>query len=168
MLNKVLLIGNLTRDPEGGTSSSGVVYSRFTIAVNSSTKDNKSTSFIPCVAFSSSANFLNAYAKRGDRVFIEARITTQISFDERIGKNISSLSVVANNVQMLTSKRDETNQIFSTPNPSRNQIIDSNIASYNTDEAFAVINNAKSHTHNDIDTSGSDMDDDWMDDFDEE
>jgi single-strand DNA-binding protein len=78
MLNRVVLIGRLTRDPESQYTPSGVAIAKFTIAVDRFSKNpetgEKETDFIPVVAFRRSAEFVTQYITKGRLVAVEGRI----------------------------------------------------------------------------------------------
>jgi single-strand DNA-binding protein len=107
-LNKVMLIGNLTRDPELRYIPSGQAVTTFTIAVsrtyNSKTGDKKEeVAFIRIVAWARLAEICNEYLKKGRPVFVEGRIQTR-SWDGPDGNKRYATEVLADNVQFLGSK----------------------------------------------------------------
>lgn len=107
-LNKVMLIGNLTRDPELRYIPSGQAVTTFTIAVNrtfnSKAGDKKEeVCFIRIVVWARLAEICNEYLKKGRPVFVEGRIQTR-SWDGPDGNKRYSTEVVADNVQFLGSK----------------------------------------------------------------
>ena len=106
MVNKVVLIGRLTRDPnELRNSSSGdVKFSSFTLAVdNGSSKEDSNTNFIPVVLFNRTAEFVCNYARKGALVAVEGRLQ-QRSYQNKEGKTVNVVEVVADSVQLLESK----------------------------------------------------------------
>jgi len=105
-LNRVFLIGNLTRDPELRYLPSGQAVATFTIAVNrvynSQTGEKKEdTSFIRVVVWARRAEVCNEYLKKGSPVFVEGRLQSR-SWEAQDGTKRSSIEVVANNVQFLS------------------------------------------------------------------
>lgn len=107
-LNKVLLIGNLTRDPELRYIPSGQAVTTFTIAVsrtyNSKSGEKKEeVAFIRIVAWARLAEICNEYLKKGRPVFVEGRIQTR-SWDGPDGNKRYATEVLADNVQFLGSK----------------------------------------------------------------
>lgn len=107
-LNKVMLIGNLTRDPELRYIPSGQAVTTFTIAVNrtynSKTGEKKEeVAFIRIVAWARLAEICNEYLKKGRPVFVEGRIQTR-SWDGPDGNKRYATEVLADNVQFLGSK----------------------------------------------------------------
>ena len=104
-LNRVFLIGNLTRDPELRYLPSGQAVTTFTVAVNRSytagTGERKEeTSFIRVVVWARRAEVCNEYLKKGSPVFVEGRFQSR-NWEAQDGTKRSSIEVVANNVQFL-------------------------------------------------------------------
>ncbi|HNX68166.1 MAG TPA: single-stranded DNA-binding protein [Candidatus Omnitrophota bacterium] len=105
-LNKVMLIGNLTRDPELRYIPSGQAVTTFTVAVNrtysSQTGEKKEeVSFIRVVVWARRAEVCNEYLKKGSGVFVEGRLQSR-SWDAPDGTKRSTLEVIAQNVQFLS------------------------------------------------------------------
>ena len=105
-LNRVLLIGNLTRDPELRYTPSGTPVANLRLAVNSSFKDQagqrkEETCFITVVVWSKQAEICNQYLKKGRLVFIEGRLIYRTW--EQEGKTRSTMEVRADRVQFLGS-----------------------------------------------------------------
>ncbi len=109
-LNKVLLIGRLTRDPESRTTSTGQTVVSFGLAVNRSYTRRDSgerveeTAFVDVEAWGRTGETIHRYMKKGRQIFIEGRLR----FDswERDGQRRSKLSVVAENFQFIDSQQD--------------------------------------------------------------
>jgi single-strand DNA-binding protein len=104
-LNKVLLIGNLTRDPELRYLPSGQAVTSFTVAVNRSYVANtgekkEEVSFIRIVVWARRAEVCNEYLRKGSPVFVEGRLQSR-TWEAQDGTKRSSIEVVANNVQFL-------------------------------------------------------------------
>lgn len=107
--NKVMLMGNLTRDPELRYIPSGQAVTTFTIAVNrtynSQTGEKKEdVSFIRIVVWAKRAEVCNEYLKKGSPVFVEGRLQSR-AWDAPDGGKRSTLEVIAQNVQFLSSGR---------------------------------------------------------------
>ncbi len=105
-LNKVMLIGNLTRDPELRYIPSGQAVTTFTIAVNrtynsQSGEKKEEVSFIRVVAWARLAENCNEYLKKGSSVFVEGRLQSR-SWDAPDGTKRSTLEVIAQSVQFLS------------------------------------------------------------------
>lgn len=104
-LNKVLLIGNLTRDPELRYIPSGSAVTSFTVAVNRVYKlqtgeKKEETSFVRIVVWGRMAETCGEYLKKGSPVFVEGRLQSR-SWDGPDGQKRSTMEVVAMNVQFL-------------------------------------------------------------------
>lgn len=104
-LNRVFLIGNLTRDPELRYIPSGQAVTTFTVAVNraytAGTGEKKEeTSFIRVVVWARRAEVCNEYLKKGSPVFVEGRLQSR-SWEAQDGTKRSTIEVVASNVQFL-------------------------------------------------------------------
>ena len=121
MINRVVLVGRLTRDPELRRSAAGNSIAVFTVAVDNPGKDasgNKTASFIPCVVFNETrADTVIKYAKKGLLVGVEGRLN-QRSFQRTDGSKGSVLEVVADSVQFLETKAQAQNRSQSTSEPS--------------------------------------------------
>ena len=105
-LNKVMLIGNLTRDPELRYIPSGQPVTTFTVASNrsynsQSGEKKEEVSFIRVVVWGRSAEACNEYLKKGSPVFVEGRLQSR-SWDAPDGSKRSTIEVVAQNVQFLS------------------------------------------------------------------
>ncbi len=105
--NKVILMGNLTRDPELRYIPSGTAVTNFTIAVNRSYKDGtgerqESATFVRVVVWARIAEVCAEYLSKGSPVFIEGRLQSR-SWETEDGQKRSMVEVVANNVQFLGS-----------------------------------------------------------------
>lgn len=104
--NKVLLMGNLTRDPELRYVPSGQGVCSFSIAVNrtyasQSGEKKEETSFIRIVVWGRRGEVCNEYLKKGSPVFVEGRLQSR-SWEAQDGQKRSSLEVIALNVQFLS------------------------------------------------------------------
>ena len=98
-MNKCLLIGRLTKDPEIKKTSSGKSIASFTLAVNQRFNRDK-TDFINCVAWEKTADYLGNYVKKGNLIAVEGRISTR-NYDGPDGKKVYITEVVCDSVQGL-------------------------------------------------------------------
>ncbi len=106
MINRIVLVGRLTKDPELRKSNSGNNVCSFTIAVDDRGKDqdgNKTTSFIPVVCFGKTADSTFNFTKKGSLVGVEGRLV-QRKFTRNDGTNGSTFEVNADSVQFLDPK----------------------------------------------------------------
>jgi single-strand DNA-binding protein len=104
-LNKVFLIGNLTRDPELRYIPSGTAVSTFTVASNrvytsSAGEKKEEACFVRVVAWARQAELCGEYLSKGSPVFVEGRLQSR-SWETADGQKRSTLEVVAQNIQFL-------------------------------------------------------------------
>lgn len=111
MINRVVLTGRLTRDPELKSTSSGISVAVFTLAVNrqyTDTSGNRGADFISCVIWRKAAeNFCN-FTSKGSLVGIDGRIQTR-SYANKDGQKVYVTEVVADSFALLESKKDREN-----------------------------------------------------------
>lgn len=109
-LNRVILIGRLTRDPELKYTPSGVAVATFTLAVDRPVSPNaqgeKETDFIPCVAWRQSAEFAANYLQKGRLVAVEGRLQIR-KWQTQDGQPRTSTEVICDRVQGLDRPRTE-------------------------------------------------------------
>ncbi|MBI4358367.1 MAG: single-stranded DNA-binding protein [Candidatus Omnitrophica bacterium] len=135
-LNRVLLIGNLTRDPELRYIPSGQAVTTFTLAVNrtyvASTGEKKEeANFIRIVVWAKRAEVCHEYLRKGSPVFVEGRLQSR-SWDAPDGTKRSTIEVVAQNVQFLgrgSAKPAEPEEISERLPAGEEQIIDDTLSS---------------------------------------
>ena len=106
-LNRTILIGRLTRDPELRYTPAGAAVASFTVANNRtysvSGEKKEQVSYFDCVAWAKMGEIITEYCKKGHRIAIEGRLQ-QRSWDDQDGKKRSKVEVVVENFQFLTSK----------------------------------------------------------------
>lgn len=109
-VNKVLLIGNLTRDPELRYTPKGTAVADLGLAVNRRVPDgsgnwNEETTFVDVTVWGNTAENAQKYLAKGRAVFIEGRLQLDTWQDKQSGQNRSKLKVVGENVQFLPDGR---------------------------------------------------------------
>jgi single-strand DNA-binding protein len=107
-MNKAILIGNLTRDPELRTTQSGIAVATFTIAVNrrfANAQGVREADFIPIVAWRQTAELCGRYLSKGRKVAVEGSIQNR-SYDAQDGSKRYVTEIIADNIEALGS-RDE-------------------------------------------------------------
>lgn len=106
-MNKVALIGRLTRDPDVRYSQGGepMAIARFTLAVDRRTK-NRDADFISCVAFGKSGEFVEKYFHKGMKVAVIGRIQTG-SYDSKDGHKVYTTDVVCEELDFCESKQKQ-------------------------------------------------------------
>jgi single-strand DNA-binding protein len=107
MLNKILLIGNLGRDPELNVTSEGTPFTKFSLAVNRRYKANgqtkEETEWFNIVTWRSLAEICEKYLHKGSKVYIEGRLT-QRKYTDKNGIERTSVEVHATDMEMLDKK----------------------------------------------------------------
>src|SRR5438876_5761221 len=108
MLNKIMLIGNLGRDPELQVTSDGTPLTRFSLAVSrtyktSSGEKREETEWFNIVAWRQLAETCERYLHKGSKVYIEGRVT-QRKYTDKNGLERTSVDVNATDMEMLDSK----------------------------------------------------------------
>ena len=109
MLNKIILMGRLTRDPELRRTQSGTAVTSFSLAVDRDFKSQageKETDFIDVVAWRNTAEFVSRYFTKGRMAVVEGRLQIR-DWTDREGNKRRSAEVVADNVYFGDSKRRE-------------------------------------------------------------
>jgi len=108
MLNKIFIMGRLTRDPELRTTNSGTSVASFSLAVDRNYKGadgEKETDFIDCVAWRSTAEFAAKYFAKGRMAVVEGRLQIR-PWTDKEGNNRRSAEVIVDNMYFGDSKRD--------------------------------------------------------------
>lgn len=108
MLNKIFIMGRLTRDPELRRTQSGTAVTSFTLAVDRDFKNadgTKDTDFIDVVAWRNTAEFVSKYFTKGRMAVVEGRLQLR-DWTDKDGNKRRSAEVVADNVYFGDSKRD--------------------------------------------------------------
>ncbi|HZV77394.1 MAG TPA: single-stranded DNA-binding protein [Candidatus Babeliales bacterium] len=104
--NRIILVGNLTRDPEIRYTQSGKGVTSFTLAVNNP-RNKEETSFVDIVAWDRLGETCNTYLKKGSNCLVEGRLVIR-SYEDKDGNKRKATEVVIDNMQMLGSPRDRT------------------------------------------------------------
>lgn len=108
MLNKIILMGRLTRDPELRRTGTGTAVTSFSLAVDRDFKSQsgeKETDFIDIVAWRSTAEFVSKYFTKGRMAVVEGRLQLR-DWTDRDGNKRRTAEVIADNVYFGDSKRD--------------------------------------------------------------
>ncbi|EGQ0293641.1 TPA: single-stranded DNA-binding protein [Staphylococcus pseudintermedius] len=108
MLNRVVLVGRLTKDPEFRTTPSGVSVATFTLAVNRNYKNKngeQQADFINCIVFRKQAENVNNYLSKGNLAGVDGRLQSR-SYENQEGRRIFVTEVICDSVQFLESKNN--------------------------------------------------------------
>ena len=109
MINRVVLVGRLTRDPELRRTQNGTAVTSFTLAIDNRLKDANgqyTTSFIPCVVWNQQAENCVRFVHKGSLVGIEGRLN-QRTYQNKEGNNVQVIEVMCDSVQYLDPKKQE-------------------------------------------------------------
>ena len=112
-LNKVQLIGNLTRDPELKYTPSGVAVANFSVGMNEKWKDNdgnaqEKTEWVNIVAWRKTAEIIGEYVKKGGKIYVEGKLQTRSYDKDGVKRYVTE--VVADNILLLDSKQKTTQE----------------------------------------------------------
>ena len=117
MLNKIFIMGRLTRDPELRRTQSGTAVTSFSLAVDRDFKSQsgeKETDFIDVVAWRSTAEIVAEYFTKGRTAVLEGRLQIR-EWKDKDGNNRRSAEVVADNIYFGDSKRDGAGSDYAAP-----------------------------------------------------
>ena len=106
-MNKVILIGNLSKDPELTTTTNGISVARFTVAVQrrfTNQDGEREADFINCVAWRTTAENLHKYCKKGDKIAVVGTLQTR-SYEADDGTKRYVTEVVADEVEFVNTKK---------------------------------------------------------------
>lgn len=120
-MNNVVLMGRLTKDPELKTTNSGLSVCRFTVAVDRYSKDGEDkTDFISCVAWRGTAEFVDKYFSKGQRIALAGSIQTG-SYTDKDGRTVYTTDVLVDKAEFCGSKPKDTTENTNTASRPRNQ-----------------------------------------------
>ena len=107
-MNTVVLIGRTTRDIDLRRTGNGTAVASFTLAVNRDfkTNDGQEADFIQCVAWKKTAELLEQYVHKGDRIALNGSIRTR-NYEDNYGKKVYVTEVLVNHVEFLETKNRE-------------------------------------------------------------
>ena len=123
-MNAVVLVGRTTRDIELRRTGNGTAVASFTLAVNRDfkTNDGQEADFIQCVAWKKTAELLEQYVHKGDRIALNGSIRTR-NYEDSHGRTVYVTEVLVNHVEFLETKNREM--------PSDSPSVQNNNNSYN-------------------------------------
>lgn len=108
MVNKVILIGRLGRDPETRETNSGMMVAELRLATSRGRGDNEQTDWHTVVCFDKTAEIVSKYLTKGRQVYVEGRLQHD-SWEDKEGNKKYKTSIIANSVQFLGSRSDADN-----------------------------------------------------------
>ncbi|EKC6437858.1 single-stranded DNA-binding protein [Staphylococcus pseudintermedius] len=121
MLNRTVLVGRLTKDPDFRTTPSGVEVATFTLAVNKNFKSKdgeQQADFINCVVFKKQAENVKNYLSKGSLAGVDGRLQSR-SYENQEGRRVYVTEVICDSVQFLEPKNN--NQSNNQPQQQRSQ-----------------------------------------------
>lgn len=128
MINKAIIMGRLTHEPELRQTGTGRSVCSFSIAVNNGYGENQRTDFINCVAWNKTAEFVSRYFTKGKMIIVIGRITTR-TWEDKNGKKCYATDVVADEVSFGESKGTASES-----KPSLSEAIDEGFLSVEPDD----------------------------------
>lgn len=125
MINRVVLLGRLTKDPELRTTQNGISTCTFTIAVDRIKKDE--ADFPQCVAWRQQADYLTRYGHKGDMVGVDGRIQTR-TYDKD-GRTVYVTEIVVDSLQLVGGRKDttDTTNDYLQPEPKKSEPVGNQI-----------------------------------------
>ena len=120
-MNKVFLIGNLTRDPELSETNSGIAVCRFGLAVNrqyASSDGERETDFFQVTAWRGTGENVARYCKKGHKVAVVGSIQMR-NYEDREGVKRTAVDIVAQDVEFLTQRARDDDGQYDEPTPTR-------------------------------------------------
>lgn len=122
MLNRVILTGRLTRDPDLRYTPAGVAVTSFTLAVDRPYKNQgeQETDFIPIIVWRQLAETVANYCRKGRLVAVEGRLQVR-NYENNEGKRVYVTEVIADNVRFLESNRSNNNHQTNRPSESNSR-----------------------------------------------
>lgn len=113
-MNKVFLIGNLTRDPELTETATGISVCHFSIAVNrgySSSDGEKQTDFFNVTAWRGLADTISRFCKKGSKVAVSGSIQMR-TYEDNNGQKRTAVDIIASDVEFLSSKSQSSGEDY--------------------------------------------------------
>ena len=106
-MNKVILVGRLTKEPEVRYTPNGKAVASFTLAVDNGFGENKKTDFIPIVVWGNSAEFCGNNLSKGSKVLVDGRLQVR-SYDAKDGSKRYVTEVIANYLEALERSKTQS------------------------------------------------------------
>lgn len=131
MINRVVLVGRLTKDVELRRTPSGAAVASFTLAVDNPTfgaNREKTSSFISCIAWNGAAEIVEKYCKKGSQLGVDGRLQTR-SYDRKDGTKAYVTEVIVENITLCGSKSTSNSSVSPASNndfyqPSNDESLD--------------------------------------------
>ena len=107
-MNKIRIVGNITRDIDLTETASGTSYCNFSVAVNRAMPDsdgNKQTDFFNCTAWRQRAEVIAKYCKKGSKVLVEGEMQAR-SYEDKNGNRQTGWNVNVTNIEFLSNRQE--------------------------------------------------------------
>lgn len=107
-MNKIIIVGNITRDIDLTETASGTAYCNFSVAVNRAMPDsdgNKQTDFFNCTAWKQRAEVIAKYCKKGSKVLVEGEMQAR-SYEDKNGNRQTGWNVNVTNIEFLSNRQE--------------------------------------------------------------
>ncbi|MDO9491490.1 single-stranded DNA-binding protein [Acetobacterium sp.] len=140
-MNKVILVGRLTRDPEVKNTTTGKAVATFTLAVDRRFKNKdgqKEADFVPIVVWGKQAEFAGQYLSKGSQIGVSGRLQVR-SYDAQDGQRRYVTEVVADEINFLSSSRKDSNSTTGYQQASAPQANNNNMSVMGLDEDFHLM-----------------------------
>ena len=110
-MNKVIMLGRLTRDPDISTASSGTKVARFSLAVNRrfKTEGGPEADFFDCTTFGERAGFVEKYLIKGTKILVEGELQNN-NYTNRDGNKVYGMRILVNSIEFAESKKSSAPQ----------------------------------------------------------
>ncbi len=125
MINRVVLVGRMTRDPELRRTNTGSAVTSFTLALNRNyqSADGVQADYIPCVVWNKSAENVEKYCSKGSLVGVEGRLRSR-NYENAQGQKVYVVEVVCDSVQFLETKASRERAAQAQPQVSQDNFYD--------------------------------------------
>lgn len=111
MLNKAVIQGRLTKDPELRTTQSGTPAATFTVAWSEKYKEQERKLFLNCVAWSGNAEFVSRYFRKGSEVVVEGTLGSR-AWEDRDGNKRETIELTADRIHFCGPKQESKPEVF--------------------------------------------------------
>jgi len=131
-MNKVIVVGRLTRDPEVRYTQAGKAVASFSVAVDSGFGDNKRADFIPVVVWDKLAEVCGNNLTKGRRVLVEGRLQIR-DYEDKDGQKRRAAEIIAQNIEFLDTKKDGQQTTPKADAPGKNMAGGYDVSSFGTE-----------------------------------
>lgn len=111
-MNKIIIVGNITKDIDLAETSSGTAYCNFSVGVTRSMKDqdgNKQADFFNCTAWKQRAEVIAKYCKKGSKVLVEGEMQSRF-YEDKNGVKQTGWNINVSNIEFLSTKQEDVEE----------------------------------------------------------